>query len=71
MTQAGYCRSCLVPLPEPVDACPACGSHRHIVHAELDALSIAHIDCDAVLDDSYADGLRALRIVPWLALELA
>tara|TARA_R110000868_G_scaffold26347_7_gene101584 strand:- start:4824 stop:6107 length:1284 start_codon:yes stop_codon:yes gene_type:complete len=47
MTQAGYCRSCLVPLPEPVDACPACGSHRHIVHAELDTLSIAHIDCDA------------------------
>ncbi|MCK6450514.1 MAG: DNA polymerase IV [Alphaproteobacteria bacterium] len=27
--------------------CPACGSPRLIAHAELDALSIAHIDCDA------------------------
>ncbi|CAN5168399.1 DNA polymerase IV [soil metagenome] len=27
--------------------CPACGSPRLVVHAELDTLSIAHLDCDA------------------------
>jgi len=27
--------------------CPACGSPRLVAHAELDRLSIAHIDCDA------------------------
>lgn len=27
--------------------CPACGSPRLLVHAELNALSIAHLDCDA------------------------
>jgi DNA polymerase-4 len=27
--------------------CPSCGSPRLIAHAELDALSIAHVDCDA------------------------
>ncbi len=27
--------------------CPACGGARLIAHPELDALSIAHIDCDA------------------------
>jgi len=43
------CRDCAqaygadVPRPE----CPGCGSTRQISHDELDALSIAHIDCDA------------------------
>ncbi|RMF38932.1 MAG: DNA polymerase IV [Alphaproteobacteria bacterium] len=27
--------------------CGACGSHRIVRHAELNALSIAHVDCDA------------------------
>ena len=27
--------------------CPACGSPRLVRHAELDTLSIAHVDCDA------------------------
>ena len=27
--------------------CPACGSPRIVIHAELGQLSIAHIDCDA------------------------
>ncbi|WP_374655514.1 DNA polymerase IV [Phenylobacterium sp.] len=27
--------------------CPACGSPRVVVHAELEQLSIAHMDCDA------------------------
>jgi DNA polymerase-4 len=40
------CRDCLSPGP-PAPRCPACGSPRRIAHPELDALSIAHIDCDA------------------------
>lgn len=45
------CRQCGA--IEPVDAlprsarCKSCGSSRMIAHAELAALSIAHIDCDA------------------------
>jgi DNA polymerase-4 len=33
--------------PEPIRRCPACGSPRRLVHAELDRLTVAHIDCDA------------------------
>jgi DNA polymerase-4 len=40
------CRDCLTP-GAPAPRCPACGSPRRIAHPELDALSIAHIDCDA------------------------
>ena len=47
MSHPGYCRVCLTPLAKRVDACPDCGSHRHLFHAELGTLSIAHIDCDA------------------------
>lgn len=44
----GYCRACLAPLPaETGDTCPVCGSHKLLRHAEIDTLSIAHIDCDA------------------------
>ena len=28
-------------------SCPVCGSGRLVAHAEIDALGIAHIDCDA------------------------
>jgi len=31
----------------PWSRCPACGSPRNIAHPELQALTIAHIDCDA------------------------
>ncbi|SFZ81940.1 DNA polymerase-4 [Devosia enhydra] len=31
----------------PPPRCPECGSPRLLVHSELDALAIAHIDCDA------------------------
>jgi DNA polymerase-4 len=43
----GHCRSCLATLVPGADACPVCGSHKLLRHPELDALSIAHIDCDA------------------------
>lgn len=45
---AGLCRDCLTALDPPVPSrCPACRSPRLLAHAELEALSIAHIDCDA------------------------
>ncbi|MFN3461382.1 MAG: DNA polymerase IV [Oceanibaculum sp.] len=45
----GLCRECGHVLPESWAAprCPACGSPRLIRHAELDTLTIAHLDCDA------------------------
>ncbi|WP_203293370.1 DNA polymerase IV [Maricaulis parjimensis] len=43
----GYCRACLEPLAGGEPACPACGSHKLLRHAEINTLSIAHIDCDA------------------------
>lgn len=43
----GFCRDCRADVPENKARCPACGSPRIVRHAELDALSIAHVDCDA------------------------
>src|SRR5438105_9392693 len=34
-------------MPDAAARCPACGSPRLIRHAELDALAIGHVDCDA------------------------
>ncbi|MFT3975327.1 MAG: DNA polymerase IV [Amaricoccus sp.] len=42
-----FCRDCLSPLPAESVRCPACGSPRLLRHAELDRLSVAHLDCDA------------------------
>jgi len=42
----GYCRDCETPLGAS-GPCPSCGSQRQIRHAEVDSLSIAHVDCDA------------------------
>ncbi len=42
-----FCRDCLADTPAGATRCPACGSPRLARHAELDTLSIAHIDCDA------------------------
>jgi DNA polymerase-4 len=43
----GFCRDCRCDVPEAVRRCAACGSPRLVRHAELDALAIAHVDCDA------------------------
>ena len=45
MTQ-GFCRDCLAEVPQ-ARRCPACHSPRVLRHAELDTLTIAHVDCDA------------------------
>ena len=46
---SALCRECgsLAPAPPESGRCASCGSPRLIEHAELDTLSIAHIDCDA------------------------
>jgi DNA polymerase IV len=46
---SALCRECGVMAAAAAESgrCAACGSPRLIEHAELDALSIAHIDCDA------------------------
>ncbi len=41
-----FCRDCLADVPA-AKRCPACGSPRLARHAELDTLTIAHVDCDA------------------------
>jgi DNA polymerase-4 len=43
----GFCRDCRRDAPDGVFRCPACGSPRLLRHPELDALAIAHVDCDA------------------------
>ena len=43
------CRDCLTSgtAPTAPTRCPECGSPRILSHAELNSLSIAHVDCDA------------------------
>jgi DNA polymerase-4 len=41
------CRDCLRTDDRIVQRCPACDSRRIVAHAELAALAIAHLDCDA------------------------
>ena len=42
-----FCRDCLSDLPETATRCSHCRSRHVLRHAELDSLSIAHLDCDA------------------------
>jgi DNA polymerase-4 len=42
-----FCRDCLADAPATATRCPQCGSPRLARHAELDTLTIAHVDCDA------------------------
>jgi DNA polymerase-4 len=46
---SALCRDCgdMAPAPGVRRRCAACGSPRVVVHPELDALAIAHVDCDA------------------------
>ena len=43
----GWCRDCFAPVEAADAACPACRSRRLARHAEINALSVAHLDCDA------------------------
>src|SRR5579863_2603512 len=44
---SAFCRDCLADAETSATRCLACGSPRLVRHDELDALAIAHIDCDA------------------------
>src|SRR5437762_8201804 len=44
---SGFCRDCRRDVRDGAGRCMACGSPRLLRHAELDALAIAHVDCDA------------------------
>jgi len=44
---SGFCRDCLKDVGDTATRCRACGSPRLVRHAELERLTIAHIDCDA------------------------
>lgn len=43
----GVCRDCCEIVEPDGGRCPLCGSARIVVHPEIAALQIAHIDCDA------------------------
>jgi DNA polymerase-4 len=43
----GFCRDCRRDALEGARRCSACGSPRLLHHPEIDALAIAHVDCDA------------------------
>jgi DNA polymerase-4 len=42
-----FCRDCLADASPRTARCAACGSPRLLRHDDLDALAIAHVDCDA------------------------
>jgi DNA polymerase IV len=44
---SAFCRDCLADARTDAARCRSCGGRRIAVHAELDTLSIAHMDCDA------------------------
>jgi len=44
---SGFCRDCLKDAGESATRCRGCGSPRLVRHAELERLTIAHVDCDA------------------------
>ncbi len=58
------CRDC-TELAEPEGAaCPVCGSARIVTHAELQSLTISHIDCDAFYASVEKRDRPHLRDVP-------
>ena len=68
-TLPALCRDCLWTGPTRAGAasprrCPACGSPRLVAHAELNALSMAHLDCDAFYASVEKRDRPELRDVP-------
>ena len=60
------CRDCLWRGPSPTGPrrCPACASPRLLIHAELEGLSMAHLDCDAFYASVEKRDRPELRDVP-------
>ncbi len=44
---SAFCRDCLTDASAGARQCATCRGHRIVSHAELDTLTIAHLDCDA------------------------
>src|SRR5215468_718140 len=44
---SGFCRDCLADVGAKEARCSACFSPRVVRHAELETLTLAHVDCDA------------------------
>jgi DNA polymerase-4 len=44
---SAFCRNCLADAIDDAQRCSACGGRHILAHAELETLTIAHIDCDA------------------------
>ncbi len=58
------CRDCLALAEAPAARCPACRSPRVVAHAELAALTIAHLDADAFYAAVEKRDNPALRDLP-------
>ena len=59
------CRDCLWRGPSPLARrCPHCASPRLVAHAELDRLTMAHLDCDAFYASVEKRDRPELRDVP-------
>ena len=58
------CRDCLHADDGAPKRCPSCGSPRVVMHPELFALSVAHMDCDAFYASVEKRDDPALRDVP-------
>jgi DNA polymerase IV len=43
----GFCRDCCHDMTDTAERCRTCGSPRLLRHNQIDALAIAHVDCDA------------------------
>ncbi len=59
----GFCRDCLADAGSG-SRCAQCGSPRIVRHAEIDRLSIAHVDCDAFFASVEKRDNPALANVP-------
>ena len=59
-----FCRDCFRQAETAVRRCPDCASPRIVAHPELDALSIAHMDCDAFYASVEKRDRPELRDVP-------
>lgn len=59
----GFCRDCLADAGDG-PRCARCGSPRVVRHAEIDRLSIAHVDCDAFFASVEKRDNPALADVP-------
>ncbi len=59
----GFCRDCLADAGNGA-RCAQCGSPRVVRHAEIDRLSIAHVDCDAFFASVEKRDNPALADVP-------